>query len=261
MQPRMPHPARHSRPKARQQEDQHALGSLLEEVGSRRAPAAHRLGEEHAERAEHAQQHPEATAPPMTLRRDGAHATLTAPNRGAQQMVLGASPRAVATWRGPMLRAHDATDPHVAVRPLDAPATCCGRTSDVPHEAYGTGTALGGALLGDAATCRGSSSHMHAAYVSEHDETGVQAPASACTAAEPDPPPDPQHTTPMEMMVTLNSTLLTTDTLDEDNLLQLMSQLQMAQNIVVQRFQVSKAQRQSGHVFAAAAQPLVTNLI
>ena len=176
-------------------------------------------------------------------------------------MVLGASPRAVATWRGPMLRAHDATDVSVTVRPLDAPATCCGRTSDVPHEAYGTGTALGGALLGDAATCRGSSSHMHAAYVSEHDETGVQAPASACTAAEPDPPPDPQHTTPMEMMVTLNSTLLTTNTLDEDNLLQLMLQLQIAQNIVVQRFQVSKAQRQSGHVFAAAAQPLVTNLI
>ena len=174
MQPRMPHPARHSRPKARQQEDQHALGSLLEEVGSRRAPAAHRLGEEHAEqRAEHAQQHPEATAPPMTLRRDGAHATLTAPNRGAQQMVLGASPRAVATWRGPMLRAHDATDPHVAVRLLDARATCCGRTSDVPHEAYSTGTALGGALL-----C----------------ETGVQAPASACTAAQPHPPPEPPPT-------------------------------------------------------------------
>ena len=230
----MPHPARHSRPKARQQDDQHALGSLLEEVGSRRAPAAHRLGEEHAEqRVEHAQQHPEAHS------------------AGAQQMVLGASPRAVATWRGPMLRAHDATDLSVTVRPLDAPATCCGRTSDVPHEAYGTGTALGGALLGDAATCRGSSSHMHAAYVSlkaEHDETGVQAPASACTAAEPHPPPNPQHTTPMEMVVTLNSTLLTTNTLDEENLLQLMSQLQMAQNIVVQQFQVSIAQRKCGHV-------------
>ena len=120
----MPHPARHSRPKARQQEDQHALGSLLEEVGSRRAPAAHRLGEEHAEqRAEHAQQHPEATAPPMTLRRDGAHATLTAPNRGAQQMVLGASPRAAAT----------------------------SLSARVLHEAYGTGTALGGAM-GDAST-------------------------------------------------------------------------------------------------------------
>ena len=61
----MPHPARHSRPKTRQQEEQHALGSLLEELGSRRrAPAAHRLAEDHAEqRAEHAQQRPEATAP------------------------------------------------------------------------------------------------------------------------------------------------------------------------------------------------------
>ena len=107
-------------------------------------------------------------------------------------MVLGALPRAVATWRGPMLRAHDATDVSVTVRPLDAPATCCGRTSDVPHEAYGTGTALGGALLGDAATCRGSSSHIHAACVglkAEDEETGAQAPASACTAAQPHPPP------------------------------------------------------------------------
>ena len=54
----MPHPARHSRPNIRQQYDQHALGPLLDELGSRRMPAAHRLGEEHAEqRAEHAQQH------------------------------------------------------------------------------------------------------------------------------------------------------------------------------------------------------------
>ena len=45
----MPHPARHSRPKIRQQEDQHALGSLLDELGTRRAPAAHRLVEDHAE--------------------------------------------------------------------------------------------------------------------------------------------------------------------------------------------------------------------
>ena len=198
MQPRMPHPARHSRPKARQQENEHMLGSLLKEVDIHRAPAAHRLGEDHAKhREEHA--HPEATAPPMTLRRDGAHTTLTAPNRGAQQMALGASPRAVATWSEPMLRAYDATDLHATVGP------CCGRTSDVVHEAYATGTALGGALLGDAATCRGSSSHMHAACVwlkAEHDETGVQAPASASTATERHSlPPDPQHTTPMEMVV------------------------------------------------------------
>ena len=113
----MPHPARHSRPKARQEDDQHALGSLLEEVGNRRAPAAHRLGEEHA-------QHPEATAPPMSLRQDGAHASRMAPHSaGAQQMVLGASPRAAAT----------------------------SLSARVLHEAYGTGTALGGAM-GDAST-------------------------------------------------------------------------------------------------------------
>ena len=120
----MPHAARHSRPKARQQEEQHALGSLLEELGGRRAPA-HRLAEDHAEqREEHAQQRrPEATAPPMS-RQDGAHASRMAPHSaGAQQMVLGASPRAAAT---------------------SLPAR-------VLHEAYGTGTALGGAM-GDAST-------------------------------------------------------------------------------------------------------------
>ena len=185
----MPHPARHSRPKARQQIDQHALGSLLEEIGSR-APAAHRLRKEHAEqRAEHAQQqqHPETTAPRMSLRQDGAHAS--------------ASPQAIATWRELMLRARDATDPPVAMRPLDARATCCGRTSDVLHEAYGTGTALGGGLLRDAATCRGSSSHIHVACVglkAEDEETGTQAPASACTAAQPHPPPGPPPTILLE---------------------------------------------------------------
>ena len=49
------------------------------------------------------------------------------------------------------------------------------------------GTALGGGLLRDAATCRGSSSHIHAACVglkAEDEETGAQAPASACTAAQ-----------------------------------------------------------------------------
>ena len=51
------------------------------------------------------------------------HASLTAPHSGAQQMVLGASPRAAAT---------------------SLPAR-------VLHEAYGTGTALGGAM-GDAST-------------------------------------------------------------------------------------------------------------
>ena len=55
-QPRMPHPARHSRPKIRQQEEEHALGAwCLEELGGRCAPAVHRLAEDHAEqRAEHA---------------------------------------------------------------------------------------------------------------------------------------------------------------------------------------------------------------
>lgn len=244
MQPIMPHPARHSRPKARQQEDEHMLGPLLNEVGSRHAK----------HREEHAQQHPEATAPPMTPRRDGAHATLTAHNRCAQQIVLGASPRAVAAWRAPMLRTHDATDLHVAVRPPDARATCCSRTSDVPHEAYGTSTVLGGALLGDAATCRDSSSHMHAASVSlkaEHDEIAVQAPAFARTAAD---------TTPVEDATTLRLKVLNTNTFDEENLLQLMSELQMVQNLVVQRFQSTIAKRIHYHVPPAAAQPLATSL-
>ena len=61
---------------------------------------------------------------PMSLRQDGAHASRMAPHSaGAQQMVLGASPRAAAT---------------------SLPAR-------VLHEAYGTGTALGGAM-GDAST-------------------------------------------------------------------------------------------------------------
>ena len=67
----------------------------------------------------------------------------------------------------------------------------------VLHEAHGTGTALGGGLLRDAATCRGSSSHIHAACVglkAEDEETGAQAPASACTAAQPHAPPGPPPT-------------------------------------------------------------------
>ena len=61
---------------------------------------------------------------PMSLRQDGAHASRMAPHSaGAQQMVLGASPRAAAT---------------------SLPAR-------VLHEAYGTGNALGGAM-GDAST-------------------------------------------------------------------------------------------------------------
>ena len=61
---------------------------------------------------------------PMSLRQDGAHASRMAPHSaGAQQMVLGASPRAAAT---------------------SLPAR-------VLHEAYGMGTALGGAM-GDAST-------------------------------------------------------------------------------------------------------------
>ena len=64
-------------------------------------------------------------------------------------------------------------------------------------DAYGTGTALGGGLLRNAATCRGSSSLIHAACVgckAEAEETGAQAPASACTAAQPHPPPEPPPT-------------------------------------------------------------------
>ena len=207
----MPHPARHSRPKVRQESDRHALGFLLEEVDSRRAPAAHRGGEEHAEQwAEQAQQHPEATAPPS--RQVGAHASLTAPNRDPPVAVRPLDARA-ACWR-----------------PLNARAACCGRTSDMLHEAYRTG---------DAATCTDSSSHMHAACAclkAEHEETGMQAPALAFTAVRPNPPPAPPHATPMEMMVTLKAQLLDTNNIyDNDGLVQLMSELQIAQTIVVQR--------------------------
>ena len=59
------------------------------------------------------------------------------------------------------------------------------------HEAYGTGTALGGGLLRNAATCRGSSSHIHMACVglkAEDEETGAQAPVSACMHRRPTAP-------------------------------------------------------------------------
>jgi len=98
------------------------------------------------------------------------------------------------------------------------------------HEAYRTG---------DAATCTDSSSHMHAACAclkAEHEETGMQAPALAFTAVRPNPPPAPPHATPMEMMVTLKAQLLDTNNIyDNDGLVQLMSELQIAQTIVVQR--------------------------
>ena len=60
---------------------------------------------------------------PMSLRQDGAHASRMAPHSADAQMVLGASPRAAAT----------------------------SLSARVLHEAYGTGTALGGAM-GDAST-------------------------------------------------------------------------------------------------------------
>ena len=74
--PIMPHPARHARHKTTHEEHQHAIGSsLLEEIGERRVPMHLRPAADHAEqRAEHAQQRPKATAPPVLLRQDGAHA-------------------------------------------------------------------------------------------------------------------------------------------------------------------------------------------
>ena len=60
---------------------------------------------------------------PMSLRQDGAHASRMAPHIADAQMVLGASPRAAAT----------------------------SLSARVLHEAYGTDTALGGAM-GDAST-------------------------------------------------------------------------------------------------------------
>ena len=99
------------------------------------------------------------------MRQDGAHASLTAPNSGTQQMALGASPRAAATSLSAL----------------------------VLHEAYGTGTALGGGLLRNAATCRGSSSHIHMACVglkAEDEETGARRrlPPPSCMHRRPTAP-------------------------------------------------------------------------
>ena len=198
----MTHPARHSRPKDRQQQAEHALSrDLLDAVGSP-APAGPRRKERAEQRAEHAQQ-PETTAPPMSLQQNGAYAW---PNRSALQMA----------------------------RPLDARATCCGRTSDVLHEAYDMGTALGGALPCDAATCRDSGSYIHAVWRKAEDEqTVVQAPASACTATEPHPPPCPSYIRVQETVSILVSQVI--DVSDAENLKLIMQQLQMAQNIVVQK--------------------------
>ena len=135
-------------------------------------------------------------------------------------------------------------------RLLAARATCCGRTSDVLHEAYGTSTALGGALPCDAATCRDASSHMRVWLEAEHEETVVQAPDSACTAAEPHPPPTPPHIRVQETVGTLQSQLL--DVFDAENLVRIMHQLQIAQSIVVQ--QICNANRQNrGDVFQEAS--------
>ena len=223
----MTHPARHSRPKDRQQVAQHALGDLLEDVGSR-APAGHRRKEhaeqqaEHAQRAAHAQQQqqPETTAPPMSLRQNGAYAS---PNRSALQMA----------------------------RPLDAPAICCGRTSDVLHQAYGTDSALGGALPGDAATCRDASSRMRAWLQPEHVETVDQALVSACTDAEPPPPPTPPYTT-HQKAADLQSEILDID--DEASLVQIIQTMQVATTIAVQQLcQIHRQHR--GAVFREAARP------
>ena len=118
----MTHPPRHSRPNARQQHDQYAVGpSLLDEVGSRPPRRTRKAQDE--QRVEHAQQQQQHHAE-TDAEQDGAHASRMAPHSaGAQQMVLGASPRAAAT---------------------SLPAR-------VLHEAYGTGNALGGAM-GDAST-------------------------------------------------------------------------------------------------------------
>ena len=111
--------------------------------------------------------------------------------------------------------------------------------------------ALGGALPCDAATCRDSSSHMHVACVwlkAEHEETVVQAPASACIAAEPHPPPEQSHIRVQETVDMLQSQLL--DVLDEEKLGQIMRDLQVAQTIVVQ--QICRATRLNrGDVFQA----------
>ena len=84
----------------------------------------------------------------------------------------------------------------------------------------------------------------------EHEETVVQAPDSACTAAEPHPPPTPPHIRVQETVGTLQSQLL--DVFDEENLVRIMHQLQTAQSIVVQ--QICNANRQNrGDVFQEAS--------
>ena len=234
----MTHPPRHSRPNARQQHDQYAVGpSLLDEVGSRpprrtrkaqdeqRVEHAQQQQQHHAETdAEHAQQqqqqHAETDAPAW---QEGARASLTAPNNGAQQMA----------------------------RLLAARATCCGRTSDVLHQAYGTDSALGGALPGDAATCRDASSHMRAWLQPEHVETVDQALVSACTDAEPPPPPTPPYTT-HQKAADLQSEILNID--DEVSLLQIIQTMQVATTIAVQQLcQIHRQHR--GAVFREAARP------
>ena len=67
------------------QEHQHALGLLLEEIGDRRGPAHPRLADRAEQRAEHAQQRPEATAPPVSLRQDDAHASAASGEDHAEQ--------------------------------------------------------------------------------------------------------------------------------------------------------------------------------
>ena len=84
----------------------------------------------------------------------------------------------------------------------------------------------------------------------EHEETVVQAPDSACTAAEPHPPPTPPHIRVQETVGTLQSQLL--DVFDAENLVRIMHQLQIAQSIVVQ--QICNANRQNrGDVFQEAS--------
>ena len=86
--------------------------------------------------------------------------------------------------------------------------------------------------------------------LAEHEETVVQAPDSACTAAEPHPPPTPPHIRVQETVGTLQSQLL--DVFDAENLVRIMHQLQIAQSIVVQ--QICNANRQNrGDVFQEAS--------
>ena len=111
---RMPHAARHSRPRARRQDEAHALGSLLDTLHS-----------------------PSDLAPPATAHRCSSQPLNTAPPSPSPTT----SPRIHAASVELSRRQHTEQQATAATS----------LSARVLHEAYGTGTALDGAM-GDAST-------------------------------------------------------------------------------------------------------------